>query len=146
MVIEQNYHSQTQARWHRKLKRDFWHNNSKFDSSDYPKQSPYFDKSNKKVIAKFKDESSVVVFHLLKLHEAKGIKKNIIEQSRSNNKLNKMSFSFIDDKTLRCILNATTQSYEYGRKIHKLKSEEVMTSQHSILVHVFKALLPVSKC
>lgn len=73
----------------------------------------------------------VVVFHSLKLHEAKGIKKNIIEQSRSNNKLNKMSFSFIDDKTLRCILNATTQSYEYGRKIHKLKSEEVMTSQHS---------------
>lgn len=145
MVIEQNYYSQTQARWRRKLKRYFWHNNSNH-SSDYPKQSPYFDKSNKKVIAKFKDESSVVVFHLLKLHEAKGIKKNIIEQSRSNNKLNKMSFSFIDDKTLRCILNATTQSYEYGRKIHKLKSEEVMTSKRSILVHVFKALLPVSKC
>lgn len=129
MVIEQNYYLQTQARWQRKLKRDFWHNNSKFDSSDYPKQSPYLDKSSRKSLQSLR--MKVVVFHSLKLHEAKGIKKNIIEQNRSNNKLNKMSFSFIDDKTLRCILNATTQSYEYGRKIHKLKSEEVMTSQHS---------------
>ena len=30
----------------------------KFDDSEYPENSPYFDKSNKKVIGKFKDEVS----------------------------------------------------------------------------------------
>lgn len=29
---------------------DFWNNKDMFDNSDYPEDSPYFDKSNKKVI------------------------------------------------------------------------------------------------
>ena len=37
---------------------DFWNDKNKFDNSDYPESSPYFDKTNKKVIGKFKDEAS----------------------------------------------------------------------------------------
>ena len=36
---------------------DFWNDKDKFDNSDYPKKSPYYDESNKKVIGKFKDEA-----------------------------------------------------------------------------------------
>jgi len=37
--------------------KDFWKNKDKFDNSDYPEDSPYYDKTNKKVIGKFKDEA-----------------------------------------------------------------------------------------
>ena len=74
---------------------DFWNDKDKFDNSDYPKNSPYYDKTNKKVIGKSKDEATstpVVEFIGLrpKMHSnikndeiggktAKGIKKNIIK-------------------------------------------------------------------
>ena len=37
---------------------DFWNDKDKFDNSDYPGSSPYFDNTNKKVIGKFKDEAA----------------------------------------------------------------------------------------
>ena len=40
--------------------RDFWNDKDKFDNSDYPESSLYFDKTNKKVIGKFKDEAAGV--------------------------------------------------------------------------------------
>ena len=39
---------------------DFWYDRNKFDNSDYPEGSPYFNKTNKKVIGKFKDEAAGV--------------------------------------------------------------------------------------
>ena len=36
---------------------DFWNDKDKFNNSDYPENSPYYDKTNKKVIGKFKDEA-----------------------------------------------------------------------------------------
>ena len=36
---------------------DFWNDKDKFDNSDYPKNSQYYDESNKKVIGKFKDKA-----------------------------------------------------------------------------------------
>ena len=38
--------------------KDFLSDKDKFDNSEYPENSPYFDKSNKKLIGKFKDEAS----------------------------------------------------------------------------------------
>ena len=38
--------------------KDFWYDKDKFDNSDYPVESQFFDKVNKKVIGKFKDEAS----------------------------------------------------------------------------------------
>ena len=76
---------------------DFWHDRNKFDNSDYPEGSPYFDKTNKKVIGKFKDEAAGVpicefvglrskMYSYIKDNEkggktAKGIKKNIIKNN-----------------------------------------------------------------
>ena len=37
---------------------NFWNDKDKFDNSDYPENSPYYDASNKKVIGKFKDEAA----------------------------------------------------------------------------------------
>ena len=36
----------------------FWDDRDKFDNSDYPETSPFYDKVNKKVIGKFKDEAA----------------------------------------------------------------------------------------
>ena len=75
--------------------KDFWNDKDKFDNSDYPESSPYFDKTNKKVIGKFKDEATGVpicefvglrskMYSYIKDNQkggktAKGIKKNIIK-------------------------------------------------------------------
>jgi len=37
--------------------KDFWKNKSKFENSDYHEDSKFYDKINKKVIGKFKDEA-----------------------------------------------------------------------------------------
>ena len=37
---------------------DFWNDKNRFDNSDYDQDSQYFDKTNKKVIGKFKDEAA----------------------------------------------------------------------------------------
>ena len=76
---------------------DFWNDKDKFDNSDYSESSPYFDKTNKKVIGKFKDEAAGVpicefvglrseMYSYMKDNKkggktAKGIKKNIIKNN-----------------------------------------------------------------
>ena len=77
--------------------RDFWNDNDRFDNSDYPESSPYFDNTNKKVIGKFKDEAAGIpitefvglrskMYSYIKDNNkggktAKGIKKNIIKNN-----------------------------------------------------------------
>ena len=76
---------------------DFWNNKDLFDNSDYPESSPYFNKTNKKVIGKFKDEACGIpitefvglrskMYSYIKDNQkggktAKGIKKNIIKNN-----------------------------------------------------------------
>ena len=75
---------------------DFWNDKDKFDNSDYPKSSQYYDDTNKKRIGKFKDEcSSIPMTEFIGLRSkmysyikdnnqvgktAKGIKKNVIKK------------------------------------------------------------------
>ena len=77
--------------------KDFQKEKRMFDNSDYPQDSPYFDKSNKKIIGKFKDEaSSIPITEFVGLRSkmysykkendtegktAKGIKKNVIKKN-----------------------------------------------------------------
>ena len=77
--------------------KDFWKDIHKFDNSDYPKYSPFFDKENKKVIGKFKDEAAGIpiiefvglrskMYSYIKDNQkggktAKGIKKNVIKNN-----------------------------------------------------------------
>ena len=74
---------------------DVWYDKDKFDNSDYPENSPYRDKTNQKVIGKFKDEAASIpkvefiglkskMYSYIKNDEkggktAKGIKKNVIK-------------------------------------------------------------------
>ena len=76
---------------------DFQHDKDRFDNSDYSKESPYFDSTNKKLIGKFKDEAAGVpicefvglrskMYSYMKDNQkggktAKGIKKNIIRKN-----------------------------------------------------------------
>ena len=83
---------------------DFWKDKDLFDNSDYPENSPYFYKKNKKVIGKFKDEAAGVpiiefvglrskMYSYIKEEDgkikeqktAKGIKKNIIKNNIKHN-------------------------------------------------------------
>ena len=63
---------------------DFWNDKEKFDNSDYPENSQYFDKSNKKVIGKFKDES-----HGIPIREFVGLKSKMYSYLTENNKVGK---------------------------------------------------------
>ena len=76
--------------------KDIWYDKDKFDNSEHPESSPYFDKSNKKVIGKFKGEvSGIPINEFIGLRSemysylkdtnecgktAKGIKKNVIKK------------------------------------------------------------------
>ena len=79
---------------------DFWKDKDLFDNSDYPENSPFYFKENKKVIGKFKDEAAGTIIKEFvglrskmysyikeedgKIKEqktAKGIKKNIIKNN-----------------------------------------------------------------
>ena len=74
---------------------DFWNNKEMFDNSDYNENSLFFDKTNKKVIGKFKDEAAGIpitefvglrskMYNYMKDNQnggktAKGIKKSVIK-------------------------------------------------------------------
>ena len=77
--------------------KDFWDDKNKFKNSDYPEKSQFYDKHNKKVIEKFKDEAAGKPIKELagfrsKMYSyiksdgkndktAKGIKKNVMKNN-----------------------------------------------------------------
>ena len=77
--------------------KDFFKDKSKFDNSDYNKESPFYNTANKKVIGKFKDEAAgIPIIEFIGLRSkmysymkddmkgektAKGIKKNVIRKN-----------------------------------------------------------------
>ena len=60
---------------------DFWRDKNKFDNSDYPENSQYFDKTNKKVIGKFKDEACGIP-----ITEFVGLRSKMYSYVKDNNK------------------------------------------------------------
>ena len=83
---------------------DFWNDKDKFDNSGYPESSPFYDKTNKKVIGKFKDEASGIIGLRSKMYSyikdnnevgktAKGIKKNIIKKDITHENYKKVLFN-----------------------------------------------------
>ena len=87
---------------------DVWCDKDKFDNSDYPENSQNHDKTNKKVIGKFKDEAACIpivefvglkpkMYSYTKNYEkgrktAKGIKKNVIKNDLKHMKTMKMCY------------------------------------------------------
>ena len=88
---------------------DFWNDKEKFDNSDYPESSQFYDKTNKKVIGIFKDEATGVpicefiglrskMYSYIKDNNevgktAKGIKKNIIKKDITHENYKKVLFN-----------------------------------------------------
>ena len=99
--------------------KDFFKDNSKFDNSDYPENSPYFNKTNKKVIGKFKDEAAGVpiiefiglrskMYSYIKDNDeggktAKGIKKNIIAETIKHEDYKQVLFNNKQMKTMMAL-------------------------------------------
>ena len=112
--------------------KDFWNDKNTFDNSDYPENSPYFNKTNKKVIDKFKDEAAgIPIVEFIGLRSkmysymkdnnkggktAKGLKKNIIKKN-------------IKHKNYKDVLFNNKQIYHTMKTIrsqnHELKSYEI---------------------
>ena len=88
---------------------DFFKDKNKFDNSDYPENSPYFNIINKKVIGKFKDEASGIpvvefiglrskMYSYVKDNEettqtAKGIKKQVIKKNITHDNYKEVLFN-----------------------------------------------------
>ena len=60
---------------------DFWQDKCKFDNSDYPKDSLYYNPTNKKVIGKFKDEAAG-----MPIREFIGLRPKMYSYIKDNNK------------------------------------------------------------
>ena len=89
--------------------KDFWADKDKFDFSDYNKNSGFYDRTNKKVIGKMKDETKgVPIVEFVKLSskmysyvqnneitckKAKGIKKNIVKNVIKHEDYKKILFN-----------------------------------------------------
>ena len=113
---------------------DFWNNKDKFDNSDYSQDSQYFDKTNNKVIGKFKDEAAGIpitefvglrskMYSYMKDNDkggktAKGIKKNIIKNNITHENYKNVLFNnekmYHNMKTIRSNLHQLG-SYELNK-------------------------------
>ena len=98
---------------------DFWEDREKFHNSDYAKDNPYFDATNKKVIGKFKDEAAgipLVEFIWLrsKMHSyvkdngknektAKGMKRYVIKKNTAHHTLQNNKQIYHTRKTIRSV-------------------------------------------
>ena len=107
---------------------DFWNDKDKFDNSDYPESSPYFDKANKKVIGKFKDEAAGVpicefvglrskMYSYIKDNNkggktAKGIKKNVIKKNITHD--NYKSTLFNNDQMYHRMKTIRSENHQLG--------------------------------
>ncbi|XP_068720593.1 uncharacterized protein [Montipora capricornis] len=113
---------------------DFWNDKDKFDNSDYPQDSQYFNTSNKKVIGKFKDEAAGIpitefvglrskMYSYMKDNQkggktTKGIKKNIIKNDIKHENYKEVLFNnkqmYHTMKTIRSNLHQLG-SYELNK-------------------------------
>ena len=111
---------------------DFWNDKEKFDNSDYPESSPYFDKTNKKVIGRFKDEASgIPIIEFIGLRSkmysymkddscesrtAKGIKKYVIKKNITHENYKQTLFN---DEQMHHTMKTIRSNY------HQLGSYEI---------------------
>ena len=107
--------------------KDFWSDKYLFDNSDYHESSPYFDKTNKKVIGKFKDEAAGVpicefvglrskMYSYMKDDQkggktAKGIKKNVIKNNITHENYKETLFN---NKQMRHKMKTISKNHELG--------------------------------
>ena len=98
---------------------DFWNDRDRFDNSDYPEDSLFFDKSNKKVIGKFKDEAAG-----LPVTEFIGLRSKMYSYIKDNNKGGKTAKGIKKAVIKKEITHENYKSVLFGdRQIyHKMKT------------------------
>ena len=128
---------------------DFWYDKDKFDNSDYPENSPYHDKTNKKVIGKFKDGGASIpivefvglkfkMYSYIKNDEkggktVKGIKKNVIKNDlKHEDYINVLLHNKQLHHKMKTIRSHKHQLGSY--EINKCLSVASMTSATSIIM------------
>ena len=114
---------------------DFWKDKHMFDNSDYSENSPYFDKTNKKVIGKFKDEAAgMPITEFVGLRSkmysytkdnrtgsktAKGIKKIVIKKNITHENYKETLFN--NKQMCHTMKTIRSQNHELGSyKINKV--------------------------
>ena len=128
---------------------DVWNDKDKFDNSDYSESSPYFDKTNKKVIGKFKGEAAGIpicefvglrskMYSYIKNNQkggktGKGIKKNTIKND-------------IKHENYKDVLFNNNQIYHKMKTIrsnnHQLGSYELNKPGSSLCLTCISTMLP----
>ena len=113
----------------------FWRDKNKFDISDYPEDSLYFNNSNKKVSGKFQDEAAGIpkielaglrskMYSYIKDNEkggktAKGIKKNVIKNDIKHEDYKKVLFN--NEQIYHTMKTIRSQNHQLGSfKINKI--------------------------
>ena len=108
--------------------KDFWKDKDRFDNSHYPESSPFFDKTNKKVIGKFKDEAAGIpiiefvglrskMYSYIKddykgVKTAKGIEKNVIKNNITHDNYNSILFN--DEQMYNKMKTIRSNNHELG--------------------------------
>ena len=76
--------------------KDFWGDKDKFHNSDYPKDSQYYDPTNKKVVGKLKDEAAGIP-----VTEFVGLRSKKYSYTKDNRYINRKSvFRFFRSRVL----------------------------------------------
>ena len=107
---------------------DFWSDKDRFDNSDYDEKSPFYNKTNKKVIGKFKDEAAgqpiiefiglrSKMYSYVKDNEtggktAKGIKKNVIKKNIHHEDYKNILFN--DQQMFHTMKTIRSQKHQLG--------------------------------
>ena len=106
---------------------DFWNDKNKFDNSDHPKRSPYFDKTNKKVIGKFKDEAAGVP-----ICEFVGLRSKMYSYTKDNQKGGKTAKRIKKNiiKNNMTHLNYKETLFNREQMMHKMKT--IRSDRHQL--------------
>ena len=108
--------------------RDFWNDKDRFDNSDFSENSPYFNKTNKKVIGKFKDEAAGIpitefvglrskMYSYVKDNKqtaltAKGIKKQVIRKNITHD--NYIDVLFNNKQIMHAMKTIRSEKHQLG--------------------------------
>ena len=106
---------------------DFWNDKDRFDNSDYSESSQYFDKTNKKVIGKFKDEAAG-----MPITEFVGLRSKMYSYIKDNAKEGKTAKGI-----KKCIINKKIKHEDYKNVLindkqihHTMKT--IRSSEHQL--------------
>ena len=129
--------------------KEFWKYKEEFDFSGYPKGSKYYDKTNKKVVGKFKDEcNGNIVRELIRLKskmycvvmdndfikgmmKAKGIQKNVVKKFKRD-----LYYNTLFEENQTYVVMNTIRSY--NQQLYSMKIVKKGTNPYDDKVYLYE--------